>query len=133
MFPIIHLRRGLKETIDEDELKADVARNFIGEGPVNTQARIDFTAKYGVAQFIMNYMTGDITIYTAAGLELWYGKGVHACTFCGKVNIKIQRKCSACKRQYYCGEECQLKHWKDHRTFCKLTPRVDWMSGVKSS
>ncbi|WIA08828.1 hypothetical protein OEZ85_008250 [Tetradesmus obliquus] len=32
----------------------------------------------------------------------------------GKVNI-----CSGCKLARYCGKDCQVQHWKQHKTACK--------------
>ncbi len=44
------------------------------------------------------------------------------CHTCGKqetCNGEFKR-CSRCKKPYYCGKECQMKHWKEgHREECK--------------
>eukprot|EP00755_Sulcionema_specki_P023280 Sspe_Gene.78535::Locus_49125_Transcript_1_1_Confidence_1.000_Length_1364::g.78535::m.78535 len=37
---------------------------------------------------------------------------------CDDVGAPLQR-CSVCKRAYYCGKECQQKHWKAHKRECK--------------
>ena len=29
------------------------------------------------------------------------------------------KKCEACRRVYYCSEECQAAHWRQHKTECK--------------
>jgi hypothetical protein len=28
-------------------------------------------------------------------------------------------KCTGCKQARYCGEACQLAHWKAHKTKCR--------------
>lgn len=37
------------------------------------------------------------------------------CAVCKKISTK---KCSKCKLVFYCGRECQVKHWKYHKEFC---------------
>eukprot|EP01084_Bolivina_argentea_P261908 442776_1 len=40
------------------------------------------------------------------------------CANCSRADsVKI---CSACKCTYYCGTECQRKHWSTHKKECKL-------------
>lgn len=36
-------------------------------------------------------------------------------------NAAKAHRCSACHRVYYCGVECQAKHWPEHRKECKVT------------
>ena len=38
------------------------------------------------------------------------------CVQCGAVPLS---QCSRCKAAYYCGVECQRKHWKSHKDVCK--------------
>ena len=38
----------------------------------------------------------------------------HLC-ICGKYS---HQKCQRCKKQYYCSQLCQQKHWVNHRTMC---------------
>ena len=40
-----------------------------------------------------------------------------ACAVCGKDS---GIRCSRCKQEYYCGRDCQVKHWKEHKKFCDL-------------
>lgn len=40
------------------------------------------------------------------------------CGFCHD-NLKPISKCSRCLNIKYCGRECQLKHWPEHKPFCK--------------
>lgn len=42
-----------------------------------------------------------------------------ACPNCGKVAFT---KCTGCKQVYYCGKDCQKKHWKLHKPECKMLP-----------
>ena len=42
----------------------------------------------------------------------------HACAACGAV--EVSKRCSRCKKIYYCDAECQAAHWKaSHRLSCK--------------
>ncbi|VDC07630.1 unnamed protein product [Peniophora sp. CBMAI 1063] len=36
------------------------------------------------------------------------------------------RACSACQLTRYCSEQCQKKHWNEHKAICKLKPQVKW-------
>jgi len=38
------------------------------------------------------------------------------CAMCGGVATTM---CSSCKSEKYCGRDCQLQHWKAHKTLCK--------------
>jgi hypothetical protein len=38
------------------------------------------------------------------------------CSVCGKLGDL--KKCSRCKRVYYCTKECQIKSWPDHKLNC---------------
>ena len=42
------------------------------------------------------------------------------CAACGVWDRtgKSYRRCKACMMVYYCGKECQLAHWKMHKTVC---------------
>ncbi|XP_071447066.1 zinc finger MYND domain-containing protein 10 [Hetaerina americana] len=33
---------------------------------------------------------------------------------------KATRRCSRCKTEWYCGRECQVKHWPKHKVSCNL-------------
>lgn len=44
---------------------------------------------------------------------------VNICAHCSKHNC--QKKCSRCKKVYYCSEKCQKAHWTKHKTECKRT------------
>ena len=43
-----------------------------------------------------------------------------ACSNCGNRTRKL-KKCSWCSLVWYCGEECQRKHRKFHKTICQAT------------
>ena len=45
------------------------------------------------------------------------------CAWCGKENVSS--KCSLCKKVFYCGRDCQVKHWASHKLTCEghSTPR----------
>jgi len=42
-------------------------------------------------------------------------KSVRPCSVC---QVNTTKKCSCCKKVYYCSEACQLSNWKDHRKNC---------------
>lgn len=37
------------------------------------------------------------------------------CAGCGEA---ATQRCSRCKEEWYCGRECQLKRWKQHKEMC---------------
>ena len=39
-----------------------------------------------------------------------------ACAGCGEPATK---RCARCKEVWYCGSECQRKHWKEHKSECR--------------
>ncbi|CAH8670653.1 unnamed protein product [Schistosoma haematobium] len=39
------------------------------------------------------------------------------CPTCGEIASK---RCSRCRQEWYCGRECQLKHWLKHKGACDL-------------
>lgn len=39
------------------------------------------------------------------------------CAMCGEVAAK---RCSRCQNEWYCGRECQVKHWPRHKKGCDL-------------
>jgi MYND finger/MORN repeat len=43
------------------------------------------------------------------------------CGFCPKEFVKrdVYYLCSMCQRQAYCGDECQRRHWPQHKKTCK--------------
>jgi hypothetical protein len=41
--------------------------------------------------------------------------------FCVCCEKETRKRCSGCLEEYYCCEEHQLKDWKTHKVFCKLT------------
>lgn len=48
------------------------------------------------------------------------GEMSRSCLKCGKIaNSNELRKCSRCKRVYYCDKECQRKSWKKHKKDCR--------------
>ena len=38
-----------------------------------------------------------------------------SCVVCGK---EAGSRCSRCRRQRYCGRQCQLDHWQQHKLVC---------------
>ena len=43
---------------------------------------------------------------------------VHRCFECGKHGHNLPR-CRQCSQAYYCGADCQRKHWPKHRPVCR--------------
>lgn len=42
------------------------------------------------------------------------------CENCCKVKVKKElKKCSVCRKAYYCDSKCQLEDWKDHKKKCQ--------------
>jgi hypothetical protein len=39
------------------------------------------------------------------------------CANCGKA---ATQRCSRCKNQWYCGRDCQVRAWKNHKPLCDL-------------
>ena len=48
------------------------------------------------------------------------------CENCGEGACK---RCSSCQTSWYCGRECQVKHWSKHKENCKLIAKT--MKDVK--
>ena len=42
------------------------------------------------------------------------------CSYC-KRDQSALKKCLSCGKVQYCGKECQRKHWKEHKSICKLS------------
>jgi hypothetical protein len=43
------------------------------------------------------------------------------CAKCSKHDSRNDFKlCSTCRGVFYCGKECQIAHWKEHKSVCKL-------------
>ncbi|CAM9457151.1 unnamed protein product, partial [Phaeothamnion confervicola] len=40
------------------------------------------------------------------------------CGMCGLAGIDL-RRCGACQGQWYCGRDCQVRHWPLHKAACK--------------
>lgn len=43
----------------------------------------------------------------------------HSCAGCGGAGLK---SCSRCKLTFYCGRDCQRRHWPSHKPLCKPAP-----------
>ena len=41
---------------------------------------------------------------------------VYSCVVCA---TPTKTSCKVCREVYYCGHECQKKHWKEHKGSCK--------------
>ncbi|XP_075430303.1 zinc finger MYND domain-containing protein 10 [Ascaphus truei] len=39
------------------------------------------------------------------------------CSLCGS---EAAKRCSRCQNEWYCGRECQVKHWQKHKKTCDL-------------
>ncbi|XP_044174005.1 uncharacterized protein LOC114974698 [Acropora millepora] len=41
------------------------------------------------------------------------------CAFCHSKPVEPLKKCLGCKKVFYCRKECQTKHWRDHKAYCR--------------
>ena len=57
-------------------------------------------------------MLGTDSTVDKAGIKM-------KCSFCGTHSDTL-KKCSHCGEAQYCGQGCQKKHWKEHRTTCSI-------------
>lgn len=68
--------------------------------------------------------------YEERGIEHWIAE--HKACWADPVEIKSpicaccqrpgpKKVCGKCKTSYYCGRECQVKHWPHHRKVCKIS------------
>jgi len=49
------------------------------------------------------------------------------CAGCGQMEGKVKYLlCSGCLDVHYCGDECQKKHWKDHKSSCVVNCRHNY-------
>jgi len=42
---------------------------------------------------------------------------IPTCEVCGSEAVQ---RCSQCKQTWYCRRQCQVEHWKDHKSLCNL-------------
>ena len=42
---------------------------------------------------------------------------------CGNCGKEAMKRCSRCKNQWYCSQDCQIKAWKAHKPICELISR----------
>ena len=40
------------------------------------------------------------------------------CAFCHSKTEDLKR-CFGCKKVFYCGKQCQKRHWKEHKPHCQ--------------
>ena len=45
------------------------------------------------------------------------GKLPRLCSFCGESSTL--KRCSRCKKMFYCSPDCQRIQWESHKPFCK--------------
>lgn len=48
---------------------------------------------------------------------------VRSCAVCGSMNDP--KPCGGCRGLYYCGKECQLQHWPEHKQRCRRLQNTD--------
>jgi len=46
------------------------------------------------------------------------------CGYCGKTDLKLQQ-CARCHFVFYCGRDCQEKHWPKHKSVCQLKRYIE--------
>jgi len=52
------------------------------------------------------------------------------CSNCGKEAEKMKR-CSSCGEAFYCDQQCQQQHWKEHKLICQKITATDDNKEVK--
>jgi len=52
---------------------------------------------------------------------------MRACLVCGELSTT---RCGKCKAVYYCGPECQKKHWESHREMCAVAADPEAWKGL---
>lgn len=58
---------------------------------------------------------------TDSGVSLKTSVGpAKKCNYCSTLSDQL-RKCSRCQSVQYCNQECQKKHWKEHKKYCQHT------------
>ena len=45
------------------------------------------------------------------------GEQNSSCSYCNTVSNQL-KKCTVCHAAQYCNQDCQKKHWKEHKTIC---------------
>jgi hypothetical protein len=51
------------------------------------------------------------------------------CWLCGSAAEKL-KKCTGCQAALYCSKDCQVAHWKEHKSDCKVWKMVQQLQGV---
>ncbi len=65
-------------------------------------------------------MATKSSLFEAASEALATDGELIVCSLCDKtLKMGARKKCSRCKRAYYCSVECQRVSWPRHRTVCK--------------
>jgi hypothetical protein len=88
----------------------DIARWLVKAG-ANTQASAAFKGSEFTAAALSNSLgaSAEQTAYLEAK--------THCSSFgCSGAGVL---KCTGCKQARYCGEACQLAHWKAHKADCR--------------
>ena len=70
----------------------------------------------------------DIQLFSINGRFAEGPNGLHRCGGCLQVEEAkgIYKACGSCRSVFYCGRECQTKHWPSHKKFCsKLKAQQD--------
>ncbi len=39
---------------------------------------------------------------------------------CGRCGQEASKRCSRCRNEWYCGRECQVKDWTNHKPVCDI-------------
>lgn len=52
-------------------------------------------------------------------------KGCHGCDKAYRSQQKPLRRCARCNKALYCSRECQIDHWPEHKTKCKLNAKMN--------
>jgi len=123
--PLQHLYRALEEISLMEFSAVPTSNPFIVEMiPSLFNKKLNNEEIDRISKIILGYFPSDPSkykkemeiiseVYSWNNLE--YFMEDPKCASCGK---DAASRCSKCKSEWYCGRECQIKRWKQHKEFC---------------
>jgi hypothetical protein len=111
----------IDECWDEIEVGSIQMRNFQLGIVILKKLKVEFEREYGhfdTETFKLIHSEGFID---SKEFRKMYKKatGKNICRPCSICQVETTKKCSCCKKVYYCSPECQKCDWKSHRESIK--------------